>query len=1558
MSHIQITDAGVALMAASESPIVLTSYKLGSAYGYIPTAGQTALQGSVVATGVPGAPVIQTSNTVLYPTLLGQSDGPYTFGEIGYYYGSTLFAVLVLDTLVTKTPLDVNTNAGGAIVIDAFVPMVGSNYQMWANVSQSNINKVSVAAGPEALPYSVNSNPNVFIVQAYGSAKPFLAYTDRLGLWTFDAYDKSNDVVTVGNSVTAVTITLSDYGSLNFTTVGSLLLQFQDGINAAAVRYVTAATPDGHGNMVLTLNAPLTRASNNGDRLGIYVPTTTVINEGGGGGQDLTNLPHIPSLPSTSAQMPVVINGTVYQWNLGELTTWLSQQGFNRPPTGTDYTVGTLDSAGQLTGNLYSTISDPDADPLTLQTIGYTNDGGAFTTYDPTQGSVQLTLGVFFVDPTSGNWTFTLGQGARALNTGDIGHEIITYVMADGKGGIRTNHLTITVTGTNQAPIVSFVNSGTPTNTTVSGNLIYRLAFDYETTPSIAGYTVAGMTGTFTGTTTITVGSTTYGQISIASDGTWSFAPAQDYVGPVPTVTYNVTDGVNVVPSYLTLAVTPMISGSQPQILGTDVVAGPTTGGENNQGMYLTIYGRRFGPNSGIGTNTKVFIGGVEVVHYIQMVDDQLAPKFSGLQRIDVRVGALGSPVQGEALHIKVTYGGQDSNQDFTFTPNPGRFLYVSHAGNDTTAVVGDITHPFRMLQYPTRTQRSVYTELLAGDTVIIMDSDGQPWTDIGYNSTWFRFRDPQQQGKAPTGQAGTGWMTFKGYPGQYIHYITTGNDLAGGLQGPGSAFTGTCGDWVAVSNLNMEVQGGSRRDAGPINMQYNSERWRITGCNLGPWVAGSSAVLNAACITGEGNFIYIAFNKMHDIEGTSALQNHGIYAGTTSYGWEICFNWITNCIGGSHIQFNDSDGGTNIFQTPYGVWTGFTNIKIHHNWLDTSAKYGILFADINTGNGGQLDFLVWNNIILNTGLAPLRLNTNTTTSSGLYAFNTCYNCVQVDQAGTGNGFLRNEGNQSAPGHVIRAYNNIFACGPQTTTNAMHWFVASSDSTGSDGYDLKRNVYWAAGRTIPNDSTETMGIYGDPLFTNVSTADFSLQASSPALNAGTYPLGSLLNVVDDFTAMNTRLYGGAPDCGALERAVSTPFNITAPAFSGGPQVGVSTSGGLGTWGNSPTSYRTDWTVNDVIKASFFNSSGTSSYTPVAADVRYVLKEVVTATNGSGSSQFTRVIGTIAMGVGGPVNTSLPTISGTAQVGNVLTCNPGTWSGSITGGFLYQWYRVVSGVATALGSPTSSTTYTCTNGDYQNTLLCEVQAVNTTTGNGIVRSGQTATVIAGVANPTLVSGQVATAVPTSNTNNTISMPNPVSSGNAIVCVAQSWDNAPDNGRITDTQGNVYAGFGSGSTGTYTMYARAPVPDSNNPNSQFFAVRLTADQTTYTTTYNPAAIASGALIFVEITGVDVTTLVDVPQSSATSSSHGTAIALVGSTPNTKATDLELVQVTVEGTGVTFSGLPAGWVQVGIISSAFSTLALFANKASTIETLNFSCTASASVGWTAQSLIIKGA
>lgn len=128
-----------------------------------------------------------------------------------------------------------------------------------------------------------------------------------------------------------------------------------------------------------------------------------------------------------------------------------------------------------------------------------------------------------------------------------------------------------------------------------------------------------------------------------------------------------------------------------------------------------------------------------------------------------------------------------------------------------------------------------------------------------------------------------------------------------------------------------------------------------------------------------------------------------------------------------------------------------------------------------------------------------------------------------------------------------------------------------------------------------------------------------------------------------------------------------------------------------------------------------NPNGTATY-----------KEALTSFTGTGStrvpsgtqtlsgSSFSRVlqpysavlieIPVQASGGSAPVNTSLPTISGSTDQGKTLTANPGVWTGGPT--FTYQWLRN----ATAIGGATSST-YTTTAADIGSLVSVTVTGTN-------------------------------------------------------------------------------------------------------------------------------------------------------------------------------------------------------------------------------------------------------
>ena len=398
----------------------------------------------------------------------------------------------------------------------------------------------------------------------------------------------------------------------------------------------------------------------------------------------------------------------------------------------------------------------------------------------------------------------------------------------------------------------------------------------------------------------------------------------------------------------------PVGATTAPVVDYIDTTSAPTTGGENGAGGYLSIFGSNFGAASALGTTTKVYIGGVEVANYRYLGAAKVGAKL-GLQQITVQVGSLAGEAVGKAEPIEVVVNSVASNVNNTFTPTAGKVWFVSLTGNDTTAVAGDITHPLRSLQNMT-TLKGAYFSMGAGDQVVIR---GGSWNDTnGVDTSWMKF------GAGIYARNGTpsAYISFTAYPGpikgnaiEDVHY-TTPSGASGGFQGPWSAIAGTSGEYIAVSNMRMEVAGGANRDAAPINFQYTGGHWRAVNNEIGPWVAGNSAILNAAGISGHGDGNVLMGNNIHDIQGLSDQQNHGIYADTTAENWQVAYNWIHNMTGGSAIQFNDNQGGAGTYAMPHGgTWPGFVNIQIHHNWIERRGQVRRQLQRPDVGEGGHV---------------------------------------------------------------------------------------------------------------------------------------------------------------------------------------------------------------------------------------------------------------------------------------------------------------------------------------------------------------------------------------------------------------------------------------------------------------------------------------------------------------------------------------------------------------------------------------------------------------------------
>src|SRR4029079_8776501 len=86
-------------------------------------------------------------------------------------------------------------------------------------------------------------------------------------------------------------------------------------------------------------------------------------------------------------------------------------------------------------------------------------------------------------------------------------------------------------------------------------------------------------------------------------------------------------------------------------------------------------------------------------------------------------------------------------------------------------------------------------------------------------------------------------------------------------------------------------------------------------------------------------------------------------------------------------------------------------------------------------------------------------------------------------------------------------------------------------------------------------------------------------------------------------------------------------------------------------------------------------------------------------------------GVVQATLSAPVNTALPTVSGSAVQGQTLSATQGTWSNSPTG-FAYQWRDCDGSGANCVDIPgATSSTYVLAASDVNSTVLVAVTASN-------------------------------------------------------------------------------------------------------------------------------------------------------------------------------------------------------------------------------------------------------
>ncbi|WP_201606210.1 Ig-like domain-containing protein, partial [Psychrobacter sp. JCM 18903] len=177
--------------------------------------------------------------------------------------------------------------------------------------------------------------------------------------------------------------------------------------------------------------------------------------------------------------------------------------------------------------------SDIDGDTLSITSINGTALTGAAQVISVPNGSVSI--------DSNGGISFT----PEANFNGQVEFD---YTISDGKGGTDTATETITVTAVNDAPIAKPDSNRVAEEVTATGNVLDN---DTDIDSSTLNVSAASVDVDGSGTqvaitlgsaTTISANGSAIGVLTLNSDGSYSFVPAADFNGTVPTVDYTVTD--------------------------------------------------------------------------------------------------------------------------------------------------------------------------------------------------------------------------------------------------------------------------------------------------------------------------------------------------------------------------------------------------------------------------------------------------------------------------------------------------------------------------------------------------------------------------------------------------------------------------------------------------------------------------------------------------------------------------------------------------------------------------------------------------------------------------------------------------------------------------------------------------------------------------------------------------------------------------------------------------------------------------------------------------------
>ncbi|QWN35870.1 cadherin-like domain-containing protein [Cobetia sp. 4B] len=413
---------------------------------------------------------VDGSATAIDQPVTGSNGGQFTIGEDGGYAfnpGADFDDLAVDETRTTTISYQVSDGQGGVDTATLSVTVTGTN-DVPVAVADTNVTTENSSVSGDVLlnDSDIDASDTLTVSQVGEDAANVGQPTagDNGGQFTVNAdgsYDFAPgadfDDLAVGESrITAISYQVSDgQGGVDTATLSVTVTGTND------VPVVSTPTPDATAEDGDAIDIPAGDAFSDVDGSDDLTFTAAGLPDGVTIDPDTGRITGTLT-PDASQNGPFEITVTADDGNGGTVTDTFTLTPSNTAPVAQDDAVTVAEKA-PASGNVLDNDADGgnDTDALAVSQVGE----DAANVGQPTAGD----NGGQFTVNADGSYDFAPGADFDDLAVGESRITAISYQVSDGQGGVDTATLSVTVTGTNDVPVVS---TPTPDATAEDGDAI------------------------------------------------------------------------------------------------------------------------------------------------------------------------------------------------------------------------------------------------------------------------------------------------------------------------------------------------------------------------------------------------------------------------------------------------------------------------------------------------------------------------------------------------------------------------------------------------------------------------------------------------------------------------------------------------------------------------------------------------------------------------------------------------------------------------------------------------------------------------------------------------------------------------------------------------------------------------------------------------------------------------------------------------------------------------------------------------------------------------------